>query len=320
MIFIEFDEGAGLGNQLWHYAALRSLAKKKGTDYSVLSYEKFKGKDFLNIDIGKTAKKKPTKIFYEKLYYDSNFNTLICDFDKDITQIKDNTILKGIYQNEKYFFGNQKKLNTWIKLNESHIEFSKQFKDKIVINIRGGEYKRHKSLLLPKNYWLNAFNIFKKKFSNLEFIVVTDDFHYSKSIFPDLQIIFQDIGKCYAALYGAKALIVSNSSFSYFPIATRTDRPYVVAPLNWGRYKNKKNLWISPGNYYKDWNYLDDKKIINKSNVENLVQNTINYYFNNYKINLISDNNIVKNKFFFLPSSVKKILKKFLKILSPKNF
>lgn len=320
MIFIEFDQGAGLGNQLWHYATLRGLAKKIGTDFSVISFEKFKGKNFLEIDIGKNNKKKPNKIFYEKLYYDNYFNALICDFDNSITHIKEDTLLKGIFQNEKYLFGNQKNLNSWIQLKKPYIEFSKQFKDKIILNIRGGEFKRHKDLLLPKSYWENAIRIIKKKFPKSEIIIVSDDFHYSKSLFPNFQIIFQDISNCYAALYGAKALIVSNSSFSYFPISTRSDRPYIIAPLNWGRYKNKKNLWISPGNYYEGWNYLEDKKIIPKTKVKKLVQNSISHFNDNYKVNLVSNESIVKNKYFFIPSPIKKILKKILIFLSPKNF
>ena len=49
MIFLEFLEGQGLGNQLWNYVTLRSLSKVLRFDYRVLYPEKFKGKNFLDI-------------------------------------------------------------------------------------------------------------------------------------------------------------------------------------------------------------------------------------------------------------------------------
>ena len=42
MILIEFKEGQGLGNQLWNYVTLRSVAKALSKDYKVLGYMNFK--------------------------------------------------------------------------------------------------------------------------------------------------------------------------------------------------------------------------------------------------------------------------------------
>ena len=49
MFFIEFQDGQGLGNQLWNYAALRSLSKELNYGYKVFNFNKFKGLDFLEI-------------------------------------------------------------------------------------------------------------------------------------------------------------------------------------------------------------------------------------------------------------------------------
>ena len=46
MIFIKFEEGQGLGNQLWNYITLRSIAKYKSYDFCVLNFHNFKGINF----------------------------------------------------------------------------------------------------------------------------------------------------------------------------------------------------------------------------------------------------------------------------------
>ena len=43
----------------------------------------------------------------------------------------------------------------------------------------------------------------------------------------------------------ARKVIVSNSTFSYFPIKLQKDNPYVIAPVYWGRYNDKKNMGIT---------------------------------------------------------------------------
>ena len=53
MIYLEFLEGQGLGNQLWNYVTLRSLSKVLGFEYKVLHPERFKGKNFLDISYSK---------------------------------------------------------------------------------------------------------------------------------------------------------------------------------------------------------------------------------------------------------------------------
>ena len=49
MIYLEFLEGQGLGNQLWNYVTLRSISSKLGFGYEIINPENFKGKNFLDI-------------------------------------------------------------------------------------------------------------------------------------------------------------------------------------------------------------------------------------------------------------------------------
>ena len=92
-----------------------------------------------------------------------------------------------------------------------------------------------------------------------EFVIVTDDKDYSKTLFPKLRLIEPGIAQSYLALYQAKYLIVSNSSFSYFPIKTQTKKPFVIAPMHWARFNNIWKRWSSPANLYTDWNWQDSE-------------------------------------------------------------
>jgi hypothetical protein len=52
MIATRFYNGQGLGNQLWAYVVTRTIALDLGYDYGIMSPEKFKGSDFLELDYG----------------------------------------------------------------------------------------------------------------------------------------------------------------------------------------------------------------------------------------------------------------------------
>ena len=49
MLYLEFLDGQGLGNQLWNYVTLRSLSNKLGYEYEIINPKNFKGKSFLQI-------------------------------------------------------------------------------------------------------------------------------------------------------------------------------------------------------------------------------------------------------------------------------
>ena len=113
MLYLEFLDGQGLGNQLWNYVTLRSLCNKLGYEYEIINPDKFKGKSFLEISYATNNVRKKNKnnisvshnpkIFREKLFYDKSLKTFVSDFDKEILLIKQNTLLKG-YSNQKNIY------------------------------------------------------------------------------------------------------------------------------------------------------------------------------------------------------------------------
>ena len=85
MLYLEFLDGQGLGNQLWNYVTLRSLSNKLGYEYEIINPKNFKGKSFLQISYSTNKVGKNTKnnisishnpnIFREKLFYDNLIET-----------------------------------------------------------------------------------------------------------------------------------------------------------------------------------------------------------------------------------------------------
>tara|TARA_A100000164_G_scaffold379520_1_gene424032 strand:+ start:843 stop:1823 length:981 start_codon:yes stop_codon:yes gene_type:complete len=323
MVSIIFKEGQGLGNQLWLYASAKSISEKLGLNLEIQNFHKFKALDFLKLDINLTSKsesiiKKEMTIFNEKLYYDSELKYIISDFDENVLNIKENTVLEGIFQSEKYFFGDFEKLNRYIKVDDNLITNNPVEKNICILNIRGGEYKRHRDFILPKIYWLNAMDNFKSKYKIYDFKIVTDDYLYSKALFPKLEIISDDIGKCFSTIYNCSNIIVSNSSFSYFPCRIGKKKN-IIAPLYWARPYKNKGRWISPGNVYKDWQYQDiTSKLVSYDECKKIANKTTKYYKDNFYI-LINKRDIPSNGFLnILPKKWKIILKNTLKYIFPK--
>ena len=320
MIKMAFLEGQGLGNQLWVYAALRGISKKLDVDFYVENKQNFKGKDFLNIDFGNKIDKKEFKEFKEKLYFDSDLNYYASGFDERVKDLYTDVEIKGLFQSELYIDNIMNNLGEIILLSDEMKEYSKKFNEKVIINLRGGEYKRHKNLILPKSYWLNAIEKMKEKDEEVKFLIVTDDPNYAKSILPEYEILKAGVAECYAALYGAKKLIVSNSSFSYFPIKTRKDLPFVIAPYQWSRFDNSYNRWAAPVNYYDSWNWLNSEgEIINNRLCKKNAEETSEFYNSSFNIHVAE--NTIKNKFGFplVSSKFKKPIKKILSKVFPEH-
>ena len=325
MIYIKFKKGQGLGNQLWNYITLRSIAKYKSYDYSVLDYQYFKGIKFIEIEKSNKNLDKSICIeekisnFNETIYYDKELDNFSCDYDNSILEISDNTILKGLFQSEKYILGGKQEINNLITTKK--ILLNEDWENLCILNIRGGEYKRHKNLILPKSYWTNAIKNMKKYYPNLIYKIVTDDYRYAKKLLPDIEIIKGDISIDFNLLIKAKYLIISNSSFSYFPIRMGNDPYMVIAPFCWSRFGNKYNRWTSPANCYENFTWQDHEgNIVDKNELDYSLFNT-RREFEKYNIRTDKKNlNYKGRKNIFIPKKIKKIIKYLLSLLFPLKY
>ena len=264
---ITSDFTGNLGNHLFQYAITREIAERKGFSWGFTKYiygDYYSGKsqmDFMDIDYGVQP-----VINIVNEYQEKNINigghTNVQQLD-DFNGLRDNTKLVGCWQTEQYFNG--LKVQQWFKIKNSIIS---EFNDRLItnnivlddntciINIRGGEYKAHSALLLPNSYWYNAINYMKSINANMNFIVISDDVNYAQSIFPNYHCVHFDICGDYCVVNRAKYLILSNSSFAWFPAWLNNDVKYVIAPKYWARYNNSDGYWANGNIFVKNWLYL----------------------------------------------------------------
>lgn len=233
-----FWQGSGLGNQLARYVMTRVLALDKGLDFGMKNPELFKGQSFMTLDMGKEYKGH----YYE--YVEKRVNNEqgvdIRDYDwEGILHIKDNTLIDGEFQGEKYYMHHLDRIKEWLKVEPLDMP------DNVcVINFRGGEYVGVKDLFLPKEYWDLAISKMKLINPNMIFEVHTDDIETARQFFSDYKIV-KDIGINWRSIRYAKYLILSNSSFAILP-ALIGDAVTIYAPLHWagrnvGYWKMRQN-------------------------------------------------------------------------------
>ena len=318
MIGLKFLEGQGLGNQLWNYVACRFIAEKNSYNFSIFNKNLFKGKNFLEINYGKSSKIENFSLVKENLYYDLILDWVSSSYDPKFVKLKKNSLIEGLFQDERYFYNKANNIKKYITL-KSENKF--KFDDfTCILNIRGGEYKRHKELILPKSYWDNGILYMKKNFKIKNFLIVTDDYKYSKNLFPNFEIISGSIENCFKALMSVKYLIISNSSFSYFPIKLGTNKKFIIAPKYWARFNNIYNRWASVCNLYKNWHWMDGKnKIFTYKSCLKERDELDKFYYNSH--NLSFDNSYFDNSGIrkYFPRTLRQNLKKFLSFFFPKH-
>jgi hypothetical protein len=297
MIVTELYKGQGLGNQLSSYIATRVIAKDKGYLFGIMHKEIFKGNDFLDLDFGevvtggKGPEGGPPEILPEgiKYYYcekEVDHPVSLADiriYDKNLVNVPDNTKIDGLMQDEQYIIHRRDEIREWLKVKKEYECDDYADENTCVINFRGGEYVRHKDFFLNKNYWSNAVSAMLKINKDFRFIVITDDVHTAKKFFPDYDVFHFSIGKDYVVIKNAHYLILSNSSFGWFPAWLSLNLKYCIAPKYWARHNISDGYWSLGYNITKGWNYMDrDGKLTDYetclSELKTYIENHKEYY------------------------------------------
>ncbi|MBI2627531.1 alpha-1,2-fucosyltransferase [Candidatus Nomurabacteria bacterium] len=337
LIITEMYNGQGLGNQLFCYVTTRVIAKDLGYDFGIMHGELFKGSDFLNLDFGSKViggkgpeggppKKLPDGINYyyrEKQFLHPNGSD-IRTYDKNLLEIYPNTKIDGIFQDEKYFEHRKSEIREWLKVKEEYECNDYADENTCVINFRGGEYARHKDLYLSKKYWENAVNNMLKLNKNFKFVVITDDTYEAKKFFPQYDVFHFSIAKDYAIIKNAHYLILSNSSFAWFPAWLSENLKYCIAPKYWAGHNVSDGYWICGYSITAGWMYQDRNG--NLSDYDTCTKEFTNYkkshpdYFatKNNKIKHYKKLNIIlslkKEIGKLLPNKIKNFMFKFKRI------
>lgn len=271
MIVTELYNGQGLGNQLWSYVFTRTLALDRGLDFGIVGSEKFKGKAFLNLDFGKTVQggsgpeggppaalpEGILRYYVEKDTWYEKYGCDIRDCDPNLLSIEDNTKIEGCFQSEKFIMHRRNEIRDWLRVSEAYDCYDFSRDNVCILNIRGGEYRGTRDLILSKRYWSDAIHNMLRIKNDLEFVIITDDLKYTRKLFPEYQSFHFSIGKDYSIVKNAQYLILANSSFSFFPAWTSETVKYVIAPKYWARHNISDGFWACAFNLYRDWMWQD---------------------------------------------------------------
>ena len=126
MIISFLHQGSGLGNQLHRYIATRIRAKQLGVDWRLIynpdeskKEEGFKGDSFIKFDKDKVLDATDQSLkdmnFWGEKKLESNGDD-IRSYDPEFNFVKDNTLIEGEFQDERYWKDYEKELNEWLKV------------------------------------------------------------------------------------------------------------------------------------------------------------------------------------------------------------
>lgn len=244
MICGTFWEGSGLGNQLHRYVATRVLSLDKGYKFEMALPQNFKGKSFMNLDMGGPAQEVYERAWVEKKVTQGDVD--VRSYDPEFNFIKDNCCIDGEFQDERYFGHRLKEIDEWLKVEPLNVP-----DDVCVIGFRGGEYYTNPDLGLPMEYWSEALMEMNKMNPKMKYEVHTDDIGLALKYFPTFKII-HDIGVNWRSMRYAKYAIIANSSFYILP--RLLSGGVTIAPRYWARRNIK--IWSMTQNYYKYFQYI----------------------------------------------------------------
>lgn len=270
MISSTFFHGQGWGNQLFVYVTTRAIAADKGLSFGFTGLENFgdrryndKGVYFMDLDLGEPVSnitneytEKELRLITNNSHHDATIGCDIRLFDKDLISVPDNTKILGIMQSEDYFYHRKKDIIEWLKVKPEH-DCEDFCHDNIcVINFR--DYKGNDELFLQRDYWARAIYHMLAINPDMQFLVITEAPHVAAEMLPELKdnIYHFDLGKDYSIIKNARWLILSNSSFAYFPAFTNQEANLIIAPKYWARHNVSNGYWSCGYNLYRDFTYM----------------------------------------------------------------
>mgnify|MGYP003305386806 CR=1 FL=1 len=276
MIGTKLHNGQGLGNAIFCYVATRCVAKKQNTEFAVLGKERLSGIAgkgnglyFMDLDFGnegvseedfeRVYNEKEDRIFLGNSKHDCKHGCYITGVDERFMEVEDGTLLHGNMQAEEYLLPYKEEIKEWLKVKPEYdtYEFCKD--NLCVINIRGGEYRGSPELYVNKKYWKHGMEYMKSIRPDMEFVIVTDDVEGANKILPGIPAYHGTLDQDYVRVKNARYLLLSNSSFAFFPAFTSETVQEIVAPKYWARHNVSDGYWASEQNIYTGWKYLDRK-------------------------------------------------------------
>jgi hypothetical protein len=317
MIVTEIYRGSGLGNQIWNLVVSRILAHRHGYKWGVKKSTPFKARKFMpDFDYGEEVTgghtpregQPPESLPDGITHYIRERNDPLpqCGhsgifFDPGLwNNLPDNSKIDGLFQCLEYINDCKDDIRQWLSHNVNVTEYSDE--DICVIHFRGGEYLITASWLEPK-FYENARDRMLEHNPNMKFVVVTDDPENANKFIPWAEVVgattlneqedieqgtgfFKyiggNIGVDYSILHNARNVIMSASTFSFWPVWTSNVSPKVIAPKYWFDHKTSNGWWRGDDMIVRDWDYIDrEGKLFNGTDCQkeyDLYRLTTPYY------------------------------------------
>lgn len=275
MLGTELLKGQGLGNQLFCYITTRCLALRGGYEFSILGREilgndvySHKGLYFMDLELGcesvkedyeTVCREKEDRLFLPNSIHDMTHGAYITGTDEAFLDLSDNTLLGGNMQAQDYFRPYKKEIKEWLRVKPEFDSYEYSRDNLCILNLRGGEYTSDPALYLKRKYWISAMAQMKQIRNDMDFLIVTDDLEAARKLLPEIQAVHGSLHEDYTHVKNAKYLILSNSSFAFFPAYTSETLKMAIAPKYWARHNVSDGYWASEQNIYDEFVYMDRK-------------------------------------------------------------
>jgi hypothetical protein len=286
MILVELN--GGIGNQMFQYAAAKSLALHHDTilklDITPASRktmpDELKQRPFelhyfslpdaiaSPSEIESFIKKNPLEKLGEKakpnhkrkIYREPFFH-----YDNHFFKAGESVYLKGLWQSEKYFKKFEKEIRalfTFKRDPDLFVTKAIQQENSVSIHIRRGDYLAKVSQevlgVLPISYYQQAIEVIKSREPGSMFYFFSDDIDWTKNNFqiPNANFVSGDITKNHLddlyLMSLCKHNIIANSSFSWWGAwLNNNPRKIVIAPQKWFNKGPKDTQDLIPGEWFR---------------------------------------------------------------------
>ena len=276
----------GLGNQMFQYAALRSMMLKYGQDGSIClkgitnkTHNIYSLNHFAIDESIKIANNENLKSYINYLIYgfyclflvkkENGFKVMeriqpiinklgmYCVPDGYIKISKfnrKNNVMIGYYQSTKYFDEYKdiikKELKVKEKIDEKNIEIFNDIKDSnsICVHIRRGDYVGTNHQVCDNNYYYEAMSLMDKKIENAKFFIFSDDIDWVKNNMSfDKNVVF-----------------VEGKNVNYEELRLMyTCKHFIISNSSfswWAQYltDNKERITIAPSKWFQNPNQKVD--------------------------------------------------------------
>ncbi len=281
----------GFGNQLFSFCLGYVVSQKTGADFLIDTSRNDSGVDrpveIVKLDLPYKSRityhvskslagravfnklNRRRKIgFYTKFYTEKKTFA----YDPDVFKLKDDTFLRGYWQNYKYFLPFRDELNRIIKFKDNKDPSYKGFvnlanqKESLAVHVRRGDYLKYDNYVLPMSYYEAAISRAMKRRKIDTICIFTDDADFcrgyfnkvlkdQKVIFPEYKSSNRTIDDLYL-MSRFNNVVISNSTYGWWGAFLGASDKYVVCP---------DHLFWTGDFYLPAWKKIKIEKLVNRN-------------------------------------------------------